>query len=102
MIADDVSRRRKRANDVGLLPHKTSEYKKRRFHIMLSEHIQKPKSVGIIRSVIVGKRQFARTRRQSDERAAVRGHRRPHGLKPRPCRHSCQRKSSGNLRDHRD
>src|SRR5271166_4367000 len=56
VIADDVSRRRDGARDVGPLANITSDHEERRRHVVLRQHVEQVKRVRIVRPIIIGER----------------------------------------------
>ena len=54
VIADDMSRLRHRARNIGTLLHVAADHEERRPRTVLRQHIEQPQRMRIVRPVVVG------------------------------------------------
>ena len=82
VIADDVSRLRHRARNVGALPYVAADHEERRPHAVFRQHIEQVQRVRIVRAVIVGQGDLLASAHTSGKRPPVPLTRRRHRLIP--------------------
>jgi len=85
VIANDMSRLRYRARNIGKQLHVAADHEERRPHTMLRQHIEQLQRVRIVRPVIVGQGDLLAPSPEPRDRASIPLPSRRHGLIPR-CR----------------